>query len=127
MIFDWNRCCAVAEVRELTGDAPLTLPGPGLWAGILSSGRCRAEGTGGYDGAGASGDLLLCGGSVTLVPIEDCHLLAVRLGGSCADGCLLRLGAARWADGARVRTVSAGKTEDTVLWQIILEGIGEAH
>ena len=34
---------------------------------------------------------------------------------------------ARWADGARVRTVSAGKTEDTVLWQIILEGIGEAQ
>lgn len=31
-----------------------------------------------------------------------------------------------WAQGAPVRTVSAGKMEDSALWQIILEGTGEA-
>ena len=100
MIFDWNRCCAVAEVRELSGDSAVTLPGPGLWAGILSSGRCQAEGTGGYDAAGASGDLLLCGGAVTLSPIEDCHLLAVRLTGLAADAFAANLDRPRFADGA---------------------------
>src|SRR5699024_5489504 len=49
---------------------------------------------------GRSGDILLGGAPLVLTPRSDCHLLAVRLGGSCADGCLLRLGAARWADGA---------------------------
>lgn len=34
---------------------------------------------------------------------------------------------AGWAPGARIRTVSAEKTEDTVLWQTILEGVGEAQ
>ena len=34
---------------------------------------------------------------------------------------------AGWAPGARIRTVSAEKTEDTILWQTILEGIGEAQ
>lgn len=100
LIFDWNRCCAVAEVRELSGDSAVTLPGPGLWAGILSSGRCQAEGTGGYDAAGASGDLLLCGGAVTLSPIEDCHLLAVRLTGLAADAFAANLNRPRFADGA---------------------------
>lgn len=99
LIFDWNCCCAVAEVRELSGDTPVTLPGPGLWAGILSSGRCRAEGPGGHDAAGASGDLLLCGGTVTLLPLEECHLLAVRLTGFAAEEFCTNLGHPRFADG----------------------------
>ena len=37
---------------------------------------------------------------LVLTPQSDCHLLAVRLTGHCADAYLLQLGAARWADGA---------------------------
>lgn len=100
LIFDWNRCCAVAEVQELSGTDPLSLTGEGLWTGLLSSGRCRAEGPGDSDGAGASGDLLLCGSAITLVPIEDCHLLAVRLTGLAAEAFAANLDRPRFADGA---------------------------
>ena len=40
MIFDPTTCCACAAVQELQGEAPLTLSGEGLWAGVLSSGQC---------------------------------------------------------------------------------------
>ena len=43
MIFDPTTCCACAAVQELQGEAPLTLSGEGLWAGVLSSGQCVLE------------------------------------------------------------------------------------
>ena len=43
MIFDPTTCCACAAVQELQGEAPLTLSGEGLWAGVLSSGQSVLE------------------------------------------------------------------------------------
>ena len=59
MIFDSTTCCACAAVQELQGEAPLTLSGEGLWAGVLSSGQCVLECPGSQSAAGSSGDLLL--------------------------------------------------------------------
>lgn len=101
LIFDWNQCCALAEVCDHTGDTAFSLDGGGLWAGILSSGRCRAEAPGGAAAAGASGDVLLCGGAVQLVPLESCHLLAVRLTGQAPAMFAAGLDRPRFADSAR--------------------------
>ena len=57
MIFDPTTCCACAAVQELQGEAPLTLSGEGLWAGVLSSGQCVLECPGSQSAAGSSGDL----------------------------------------------------------------------
>ena len=97
LIFDPDFYCACTKAVELDGPDPMRLEGAGLWAGVLSRGECELEGS---PRPGRSGDILLGGAPLVLTPRSDCHLLAVRLGGSCADGCLLRLGAARWADGA---------------------------
>ena len=79
MIFDPTTCCACAAVQELQGEAPLTLSGEGLWAGVLSSGQCVLECPGSQSAAGSSGDLLLGFGTFTLRPVTPCHLLCVRL------------------------------------------------
>ena len=81
MIFDPTTCCACAAVQELQGEAPLTLSGEGLWAGVLSSGQCVLECPGSQSAAGSSGDLLLGFGTFTLRPVTPCHLLCVRLTG----------------------------------------------
>lgn len=65
MIFDPTTCCACAAVQELQGEAPLTLSGEGLWAGVLSSGQCVLECPGSQSAAGSSGDLLLGFGTFT--------------------------------------------------------------
>jgi len=59
LIFDPTTCCACAAVQELQGEAPLTLSGEGLWAGVLSSGQCVLECPGSQSAAGSSGDFLL--------------------------------------------------------------------
>ena len=100
LIFDCNALCALAEVRDETFDAPLALAGEGLWAGVLSSGRCRAETPGAHVTSGTSGDLLLCTGTAQLVPAEPCHLLAVRLTGQAAGLFAAGLGHGRFAAGA---------------------------
>lgn len=82
MIFDPTTCCACAAVQELQGEAPLTLSGEGLWAGVLSSGQCVLECPGSQSAAGSSGDLLLGFGTFTLRPVTPCHLLCVRLTGA---------------------------------------------
>lgn len=89
--------CACAKTAELDGTDPVQLVGAGLWVGVLSRGVCRLQGC---EVPGRSGDVLLGAGPLALVPESDCHLLAVRLTGYCADAYLLRLGAPRWADGA---------------------------
>ena len=97
MIFDPEIYCTAAETAELDGTAPLALAGDGLWVGVLSRGACLLDGV---DRPGQSGDILLGPAPLVLTPQSDCHLLAVRLTGHCADAYLLQLGAARWADGA---------------------------
>lgn len=97
MIFDPEIYSVAAEVQELDGTVPLTLDGDGLWAGLLSRGECLLEGSA---RPGQSGDILLGPSPLVLTPQCDCHFVAVRLTGLCADAYLLSLGPARWADGA---------------------------
>lgn len=97
MIFEPEFYCACTKTVELDGEAPAQLEGTGLWVGVLSRGACAL----GADGpTGRSGDILLGGAPLALVPQNDCHLLAARLTGYCPDAYRLRLGAPRWADGA---------------------------
>ena len=97
MIFDPEIYCTAAETAELDGTAPLALAGDGLWVGVLSRGACLL---GGVDRPGQSGDILLGPAPLVLTPQSDCHLLAVRLTGLCADAYLLSMGTPCWADGA---------------------------
>ncbi len=100
MIFDPTTCCACAAVQELQGEAPLTLSGEGLWAGVLSSGQCVLECPGSQSAAGSSGDFLLGFGTFTLRPVTPCHLLCVRLTGLAVQQFLAGLPQPRFADGA---------------------------
>ena len=97
MIFEPEIYCSCAQTVELDGTAPETLNGPGLWVGVLSRGECLLDGG---ERTGHSGDVLLGTAPLVLTPQCDCHLLAARLTGYCAEAYLLRLGASRWADGA---------------------------
>ncbi len=69
--------CAGAAVQELEGEAPLTLSGEGLWAGVLPV--AATSGRPGSQSAAGSGDLLLGFGTFTrrLLP----PAVAVRLTG----------------------------------------------
>ena len=106
MIFDPTTCCACAAVQELQGEAPLTLSGEGLWAGVLSSGQCVLECPGSQSAAGSSGDLLLGFG--------------VRLTGLAVQQFLAGLPQPRFADGAScpsaaellARVCGAGNADD---------------
>ena len=97
MIFDPEIYCTAAETRELDGKDAVTLAGAGLWAGVLSRGECLLEG---LARPGQSGDILLGPSPLALTPQTDCHLVAVRLTGLCADAYLLSIGTPCWADGA---------------------------
>lgn len=97
MIFDPEMYCACSKTAERDGTAPLMLEGPGLWVGVLSRGECLLTGS---EQTGRSGDVLLGPSPLSITPVSDCHLVAVRLTGYCVDGYLVRLGAPRWADGA---------------------------
>ena len=97
MIFEPEIYCSCEKTAELDGNTPLTLDGAGLWVGVLSRGECLLQGS---EMSGHSGDILLGTAPLELRPQSDCHLLAVRLTGYCAEAYLLRLGASRWADGA---------------------------
>ena len=98
MIFDCERVARLEEVADEQFSLPLTLKGGGLWAGVLSSGRCALDG----DEArlAGAGSLLVAAGPVRLVPAENCHLLAVRLGGLAAGMFLEGLEKPMFADGA---------------------------
>ena len=109
MIWDWNACCAPAEVRELQGQEPLALAG-GLWCGLLSSGQCLLEPQSAAPQApgaetaesvlGHSGDLLLGAGAFVLRPVAPCHLLALRLAGGAAEQFAAGLPGPRFANSA---------------------------
>ena len=87
LIFFCNQYAAVAQTAELQGNAPRTLTGGGLWVGVLSSGDCLLG-----DAPGKSGDVLLGVSPLALRPQGDCHLLAARLTGRCADDFAAALG-----------------------------------
>ena len=97
MIFDCERVARLEEVADRQFRLPLTLEGGGLWAGVLSSGRCALE-TDETRLAGA-GSLLVAAGPVRLLPAENCHLLAVRIGGLAAGLFLEGLEKPMFADG----------------------------
>lgn len=97
-MFDCTRVARLEQTADEQFSLPLTLPGEGLWAGVLSSGRCALE----NDEArlAGAGSLLLAAGPVRLVPAEQCHLLAVRLEGLAVQLFLRGLAAPMFADGA---------------------------
>lgn len=98
-MFDFLAQCAVAERWEAQLAAPARLEGAGLWAGVLSSGRCAADGPEGPVSAG-TGSLLIGPAPVALLPEEECHLLAVRLTGRVAEAFAEGLEGPFWAGGA---------------------------
>lgn len=105
MIFDCNLCCAVAEIQELQGEMPLQLGGEGLWAGVLSSGRCVLRASAptkeedNVQSPGTSGDIMLAFGAFTLAPVTPCHLLCLRLTGFAVQQFLRGLPAPRFSAG----------------------------
>ena len=68
MIFDCERVARLEEVADKQFSLPLILESGGLWAGVLSSGRCALDG----DEArlAGAGSLLIAAGPVRLVPAE---------------------------------------------------------
>lgn len=105
MIFDCNRCCAVAETVQLQHTQPFLLAGAGLWAGVISRGRCVLE-QGGAVHTGAAGDLLLTASGPTLRPMAQSHLLLVRLTGTAADLFLEGLPAPQFVNGVHCPTAA---------------------
>ena len=96
MIFDWSITAALASVRNLQPEAPLTLAGEGLWVCLVSSGKCTASLPAfGPSAAGSAlilppqsvpaGHLVLSRAPLALQPEGECHLLCVQLTGQAAS------------------------------------------
>lgn len=91
----------MAESEEAKGTQPRALSGEGLWAGVLSSGRCALESAAmPQQAVAAAGDILLGGGAMVLRPLSPCHWLLVRLTGAVPRAFLAGLGAPRLVDGS---------------------------
>ena len=95
MIFDWSTTAALASVRDLQPEAPLTLAGEGLWVCLVSSGKCTASLPAfGPSAAGSAlilppqsvpaGHLVLSRAPLALAPEGGCHLLCIQLTGQAA-------------------------------------------
>lgn len=90
MIYDWRRTIQCIDVRELHfsegQNEPVTLTGEGLWAGLISSGRCRmpSQSAPGVEHALQAGMLVLGPGPLCLIPEGAAHILAVQLAGTAA-------------------------------------------
>lgn len=98
-MFDFQAHCALAQLWDAQLAAPARLEGEGLWAGVLSSGRCAVEGPEGPVSAGA-GSLLLGAAPVELTPDGEAHLLAARLTGQAPEAFARGLEGPFWAGGA---------------------------
>ena len=96
MIFDWTATAALASVRDLLPDAPLSLTGEGLWVCLVSSGVCsvRLSDPGPSPTGSAlilppqratAGHLILSRGPLSLTPEGECHLLCVQLTGQAPE------------------------------------------
>ena len=99
LMFSCGEWCAPAQRLDLSLSAPVVLDGPGVWAGVLSSGRCALDGTEGPVSAEA-GSLLVGVSPLELTPEGGCHLLAVRITGRVAEAFAAELEGSFWAGGA---------------------------
>ena len=79
MIFDCTQVARLCQVADEEFREPVILEGAGLWAGVLSRGRCALSSP--LAPPAAAGSLLLAAAPVVLEPAEECHLLAVGLDG----------------------------------------------
>ena len=94
MIYDWTETIALASLRDVQADAPLSLAGEGLWVCLVSSGQCVASLACAEPAAGAAlmlppqrvgaGQLVLSRGPLLLAPEGSCHLLCAQLTGQAA-------------------------------------------
>ena len=98
MIFDQAQVVRLCQIADEQFSLPLALGGEGLWAGVLSSGRCALAGESAR--LAGPGSLLLGAGSLDLIPAEPCHLLAVRLQGLAPELFLQGLAGPMFAEGA---------------------------
>ncbi len=85
MLFDPSQWCCPDETLDTLFSQPLTLDAPGLWAGVVVSGRCLLEDMGDASLTGQAGSILLGAGGFRLVPASPCRLQAVRLTGNAAE------------------------------------------
>lgn len=98
MIFDSAQFASLQETCDITFSSPQQLSGSGLWVGLLSRGRCTLADDPTH--LADPGSLLMGPGPLRLIAAEECHLLAVRIGGSAAATFLTGLESAFFADGA---------------------------
>ena len=96
MIYSPSTTAALGIVEDAQPEEPLTLRGEGLWACLVSSGKCVVS-LSDLDPipAGsplllppqnaAAGHLVLSRGPLTLAPENECHLLCVQLTGQAAE------------------------------------------
>lgn len=98
MIFDCTQVARLCQVADEEFREPVILEGAGLWAGVLSRGRCALSSP--LAPPAAAGSLLLAAAPVVLEPAEECHLLAVRLEGTAAELFLRGLDGPMFAAGA---------------------------
>ena len=103
MIYSPSTTAALGIVEDAQPEEPLTLRGEGLWACLVSSGKCVVSLSDlELMPAGsalllppqnaAAGHLVLSRGPLTLAPENECHLLCVQLTGQAAEqflACLL--------------------------------------
>lgn len=83
MLLNFEALASLGETRDLELAQPVLLGGQGLWAAVVSRGRCAAGDTGSL--LIQPGMLVLARTALSLAPQQgDCHVLAARLCGSAA-------------------------------------------
>jgi AraC-like DNA-binding protein len=83
LLYDQTATICLAQVEDLAFENTLSLRGKGLWALLVSSGRCRFSGSPPQEAE--AGMFALWGGEAVLSAAESCHILAVRLTGRAAE------------------------------------------
>lgn len=99
MIFKPSCWCRPVQWLDTVFTQPLAPEGPGLWAGVLSSGQCVLDTPGAEPAAVRAGSLVLAAGSFRLVPVQPCRMAAVCLQGAAADAFAAKLPGPMFADG----------------------------
>ena len=132
-MFDCRAWCAAAQVRDAQLSGRAVLDGEGVWAGVLSSGRCALDVPDGPVSADA-GSLLIGTSPLELVPEGACHLLAVRITGRVAQDFAAQLEAPFWAGGAsapmaaqllaRLREQPEAAAESSLAYRLLCELAG---
>ena len=132
-MFDCRAWCAAAQVWDAQLSGRAVLDGEGVWAGVLSSGRCALDGPDGPVSADA-GSLLIGASPLELMPEGGCHLLAVRITGRVALDFADQLEAPLWAGGAsapmaaqllaRLREQPEAAAESSLAYRLLCELAG---